>query len=268
MKYFDKAGNRLVFMEKKASPIFWDSLWNVKNFKKTVMNGIKNRLITKTTLKFILPDKSKKILEGGCGNGQFVYTFNKLGYNSYGIDYAPKTISKIKTVFPDLKVSVGDVRKLDFPDNYFDGYWSIGVIEHFFEGYESIISEMERVIKPGGFLFLTFPHLSILRKIKIKLGCYHIFDKKKFDREKFYQFALDNKSVAKEIQKYNFTLIQKTSYSGTKGLKDEISALKPLLQKIYDSRNIFLRIMNYGISVLISPFSGHSILLVFRKKKL
>lgn len=253
-------------MEKTSSPEYWDSRWDVKNFEKIVKNGIKERLIIKTTLKFVRPDKSKKILEGGCGNGQFVYAFNKLGYDSYGIDYAPKTISKIKTIFPELNVSIGDVRKLDFPNRYFDGYWSIGVIEHFFEGYKPIISEMERVIKPGGFLFITFPHLSILRKIKIKLGCYPLFDEKIIGQETFYQFALDHCHVIEEIKEYNFTLVKKTPYSGTKGFKDEISFLKPLLQKIYDSHNIFLRIINYGLSVVLAGFSGHITLLVLRKK--
>jgi len=266
MKYFDKQNNRLVFVEKSASPDYWDSHWDIQNFKKIVENGIKNRLITKTTLKFIRPSKSKRVLEGGCGNGQFVYLFDKMGYDSYGIDYAPKTVAKIKTIFPDLKVSAGDVRKLDFADNYFDGYWSIGVIEHFFDGYESIISEMERIIKPGGFLFVIFPHLSILRKIKIKFGCYPIFDEKNADLKNFYQFAFDQRSVIKEIKKHDFTLVQTIHDNGIKGLKDEISLLKPSLQKLYDSRNILSRIINYGLSITLSAFSGHAILLVFRKQ--
>lgn len=266
MKYFDAAGHRLVFIEHGASPSHWDNLWNVENFEKIVRNGIKNRLMTKTTLKFIRPDKSKKVLDGGCGNGRFVHAFNTLGYDSYGVDYAPKTISKIKTIFPDLKVNIGDVRKLDFPNNYFDGYWSIGVIEHFYNGYDSVIKEAKRVIKSGGFLFITFPHLSILRKIKITLGCYRLFNEKITVQGKFYQFALDRRSVIKEIEKYDFTLIQTAPHAGMKGLKDEISFFKPLLQKIYDSHNIILRIIAYGISITFSWFSGHTVLLIFRKQ--
>lgn len=265
MKYFDRQNNRLIFIGNEASPSHWDNQWDVENFEKIVKDGIKNRLITKTTLEFIHPDPSKKVLDGGCGNGQFVYAFDKLGYDSYGVDYAPKTVSKIKTIFPDLKVNINDVRKLDFPDNYFDGYWSIGVIEHFFDGYESILNEMARVIKPGGFLFITFPYLSPFRKIKAQLGYYSLFDEKTVGRENFYQFALDHHSVIKEIEKHHFTLVRTTPHAGTKGFKDEVAFLKPLLQRIYDSRNIFLKIINYGLSITLSRFSGHSILLVFRK---
>jgi len=268
VKYFDKKNNRLIFMGEKASPYYWDNQWDVENFKKVIENGKRNRLVTKTTTKFIPPDKSKKILEGGCGNGQFVYAFNELGYDSYGVDYAPKTVSRIKKIFPDLKVSVGDVRKLKFPDNHFDGYWSIGVIEHFFEGYSPIIKEIERIVRPGGFLFISFPHLSFLRKIKNKLGYYPPFDEKILNEKEFYQFALNHKEVINKITSQGFNLVKKIPYSGTKGLKDEISILKPLMQKIYDSNNILLKIINYGLSLALSRLrlSDHSILLVFCKK--
>jgi SAM-dependent methyltransferase len=267
MKYFDNINNRLVHTNKNTSPEYWDVQWNKENFKKTILNGTKNILIKRTTKKYINPSKLKRILEGGCGNGQFVYAFDKLGYDSYGVDYAEKTILKTKKIFPNLKVFNGDVRKLDFPSNYFDGYWSIGVIEHFYNGYDSIIKEAERVIKPEGFLFITFPHLSLLRKIKIKLGNYPIFNSKLLEKEEFYQFILNDKDVRKKIENYGFSLVKKIRFSGFKGLKDEISCLNPLLQKIYDSKNKILLIINYGMSLILSGFSNHVILLIFKKKK-
>lgn len=264
-KYFDAQGNRLVFIEQEASPSYWDNQWDVTNFEETVKNGINNRLITKTTLKFIPPEKSNKILEGGCGNGQFVYAFDKLGYDAYGVDYAPKTITRIKESFPHLQVQAGDVRNLEFPDQHFDGYWSIGVIEHFFEGYQPIVSEIKRVLKPGGYLFLTFPHLSLLRRMKIRLGYYPSFINSPDQKDKFYQFALDHNHIIKELESNGFKLVRKTPYAGMKGLKDEAPLLKPWLQKIYDSKNILIKILNYGISFAFAPISSHSVLLVFKK---
>lgn len=266
MKYFDNINNRLVQMDKVASPEYWDSQWDTKNFEKTVLGGLKNRLIVGMIKKYICPGKSKKILEGGCGNGQFVYAFNKLGYDSYGIDYAKKTILKINYFFPDLNVTYGDVEKLDFPDNYFDGYWSLGVIEHFYDGFDAITREAERVVKSGGFLFITFPHLSLFRKIKIRLGHYPIFNNTLLVKKEFYQFILDHKDVIREVEKHGFLLVEGRHFSGLKGLKDEVSIFKPLLQKIYDSKNRMLLIMNYGLSFILSGFSNHAILLIFRKK--
>lgn len=266
MKYYDKKNNRLVFTGQRATSEFWDKQWNVQQFKKSILSGLKNRLIIKTTRRFIRPNKNMRILEGGCGNGQFVYAFDKLGYNSYGVDYAENTICKTLKIFPDLKISCGDINKLNFYGNYFDGYWSIGVIEHFIDGYKPSIDEMKRVIKPGGYLFITFPYLSLLRKLKIKLGKYPEISMESVDRESFYQFALDYNSVINNIAHLGFRLIKKRSFAGTKGLKDEIKFFRPIFQKIYDSDNIFLKILNYGMSVFFSPLCGHSILLVFQKK--
>lgn len=264
-KYFDKENNRLIFNQQAASPTYWDEHWDMENFPESVKKGGRNRLIMSITKRYLPPQKNKKILEGGCGKGQLVYAFKELGYDAYGIDYAKRTVDKTNKLFPELKISFGDVRKTEFPDNFFDGYWSIGVIEHFFEGYASVIREMERIIKPGGFLFVAFPHFSLLRKLKVKLGLYPLFDANR-NREDFYEFVYDCGDVINEIEKYNFVNYKKIIYGGTKGLKDEVSFFHPLLQKIYDSNNIFLRILNYGSSVILSKFSSHSALLIFRKK--
>ncbi len=265
MKYFDKTNNRLVFLSTKANSKFWDKQWTDKNLKKSILSIQKNNLISKTTKKFIKPSVDKKILEGGCGKGHFVYRLQQDGYSSFGIDYAKKTILEINKVLPSIQVTLGDVRKTQFPNNYFDGYWSLGVIEHFFNGYQPIINEMQRIIKPDGYLFITFPYMSPIRKIKAKLNKYPIFDKRKINKNSFYQFALDPKKVQKDLERLDFILIHKQPFDGIKGLKDEVSLTKNILQKIYDSRNIFMQSIGFILSKFLSPFTGHSILLIFKK---
>lgn len=265
MKYFDKINKRLIFVSEKADSTFWDEHWTDKNLKKSILNGKNDRFVSKITQQFIQPAKNKKLLEGGCGKGQFVYSLQQKKYDSYGIDYAEKTVSKINTLVPELKISVGDVRKINFPNNYFDGYWSLGVIEHFFDGYDTITSEMERVIKPGGYLFLTFPYVSPLRKIKAFFGKYSEFNFKDFDKDLFYQFALNSKKTQKDIEVLGFTLVKKKSFDGIKGLKDEVSITKKPLQKIYDSKNILVQGFGFILSRILAPLTSHSILLIFKK---
>ena len=59
-----------------------------------------------------------KILEGGCEIGQNVYGLKSWGYEAYGVDFARETVERTKKEFPELKIFVQDVRKLDFPDNF------------------------------------------------------------------------------------------------------------------------------------------------------
>lgn len=267
MKYFDYKNNRLLFFNEEATPQYWDKHWENDNFRKIVRNGKKNRMILAETKKFLGRPKGQKILEGGCGRGQFVYALNELGYDVYGVDYAKNTVERINELFPELKVSFGDVKSLDFSNDFFDGYWSLGVIEHFFDGYDEIVSEMARVVKKNGFLFLTFPRLSPLRKLKARLRIYPDFKKSVFEMEKFYQFALDPKKVEARLKNFGFQLVSRKNRSGVKGLKDEIRFLSPLLQKIYNSDSLILKIFGFTISKIFAPFAGHSILLIFKKVK-
>jgi len=261
MKFYDKKNRRLIVIERKATPRFWDQHWAVGEIRKKIKAGINNRLIKKYTFKFLKP--GTKILEGGCGLGQNVYGLSQWGYDSYGVDFAENTIKKIKKEFPELKISVQDVKKINFPTNFFDGYWSLGVIEHFWDGYDKILQEAQRVIKPNGYLFLTFPYMSPLRRLKAKLNFYKIFQN--YSDNNFYEFIFDNNQVKKRVEKYGFSFCLKYPFDATKGLKDEIFLLKPFLQKVYNSRNIIAKGVKLLCAILFSKIASHMVLLVFRK---
>lgn len=265
MKYFDAKNNRLVYISKSATPEFWDECWDDAEFKKTVTGVSSRSYVKKQTEKYLPP--GSKILEGGCGRGQYVYALQKWGYDASGLDFAPKTVQKIGELFPDMKITLGDVRALPFADNFFDGYWSFGVIEHFYEGFDAIASEMKRVVRPGGFIFVTFPAFSFLRRMKARLGQYPIFDESNFDKNKFYQFALDPKRVVAQFE--NMGMITRKVYplDGIKGVKDEVKLFRPILQYIYDSKLFPMKVFREILNRVYRPFSGHSVLCIFEIKK-
>ena len=146
-----------------------------------------------------------------------------------------------------------------------DGYVSVGVIEHFWEGHFSILREMHRTLRVGGFVFVSFPYLSCLRKLKIGL---HLYPFKKSSllndqQEHFYQFALNESKIQADYEMLGFKLIEKFTYDGIKGFKDEVVLLKPWLQEIYDGkRGIRLRPL---LDKLFKPFAAHCALLVMQK---
>lgn len=193
-----------------------------------------------------------------------MYGLNSWGYDIYGVDFAKNTIRRIKENFPNLKVSVHDVRKMNFKDKFFDGYWSLGVIEHFYQGYDEVFKEAKRVIKPGGCLFLTFPYMSPLRKLKAQMGIYKNL-KNDIKLDNFYEFILGAEKVKTDVEEYDFKLILKYPFDATKGIKDEISILKPILQKVYESQKCIAKGIRFLNSILFSKIAWHSILLVFKK---
>lgn len=262
MRNYDKKNNRIVYNHKKATPEYWDCHWDGKTYESLIKNGKNDKFILSILNKY-LPDKKGKILEGGCGTSRIVYCMYYHGYDAIGIDYAEKTVQKVNTSVPELNVRVGDVRNLEFPDDYFTAYWSLGVIEHFFEGYEEIANEMKRVLKKEGYLFLKFPYISPLRKLKAKLGIYKSFNGQ---NDSFYQFALDHHEVIEFFENKGFILIEKSPKGGFKGFKDEIKVLKPFLQRIndYNGKIIFINGLKFIFDKLLTPFSGHTIFIVFK----
>ena len=268
-EYYDRENRRLVYIGKSATPDYWDSHWicTDRKFRESLKRSKNNRFVLETLKKYI-PDKKGQVLEGGCGRSQIVYCMHVHGYKAIGVDFAQKTIEQVKNAIPELDVRIGDVRDLPFPDDYFRGYWSLGVIEHFWDGYGVILKEMRRVLTNGGYVFLTFPYMSPLRRLKVKFRLYEEF---KGNRpEDFYQFALDLKTVIKDFETIGFKLLNKKSMSGLKGFKDEINISRPLLQRLFDyqGENLWIRGFRFALDKLLTAFCvGHMVFLVFKNIK-
>jgi SAM-dependent methyltransferase len=263
-KSYDNDEHRLVFMNRKADAAYWDARWSScskAEFEKCLKTC--DRFVLKTTNRYL--QKKSRILEGGCGRGQNVYGLDQEGYDVCGVDFAAETVAQTKDIMPKLNLVVGDVRKLDFADQSFDAYWSLGVIEHFFHGYAAIMTEMHRVLKKGGYLFLTVPSLSLIRSIKARIGVYPKFDKRCASEDEFYQFAYAPSRVITTFSNNGFELVECKPIGGIKGLKDEISLLQAPLQWCYDGRSFAARVMRKFIDVAVRRFSNHMAFYVFRK---
>lgn len=259
---YDTTNKRLALFQQRATPDFWDEQWNKEDLKKNISSGKTHHFIKRFTKKYISP--GGHVLEGGCGTGQVVFAIRSWGYDAQGIDYADKSIATTRTLVPSLNISVQDVRATTFPNDFFDGYWSLGVIEHFWDGFAPITNEAHRILKPNGTLFLTFPWMSPLRRVKTLFGFYARLDPGT-DSKNFYEFMLDKRRVIRELEAQGFTCVESYSYDALKGVKDEIAILHPPLQKLYDNRSTHARIIRFLLTLLFSNFCGHMILLICKK---
>ena len=188
------------------------------------------------------------------------------GYDAYGVDFAAETVAKINEAVPELKISKGDLKKLDYDDCIFDGYWALGVVEHDFYGYDSIMDEMYRVIKKGGYLFLTVPSMSVIRKVKAAMGIYPNIENKDLLEDQFYQFAFSSQSIIKDFTGKGFMLITHKPISGLKGLKDEIEIIHKPLQLLYDSNMFLVRLAKKVIDIAVRKIANHMSFYIFVKK--
>lgn len=100
----------------------------------------------------------EKILEVGCGNGYYLNLLNKLSFNLIlvGIDNDALALRDARKIIRDnrVKLELADANKLSFEDNIFDKVVISEVIEHI-EEEQKVLSEIYRVLKPGGVMVLT-----------------------------------------------------------------------------------------------------------------
>ncbi len=109
--------------------------------------------------------ETKRILDLGCGTGRHVVYFTHLGYDVYGFDASPKALSMAQEWLQEENLTASlreHLMEKPFPydDDFFDAVISIQVIHHnLMKDIKKTVSEIERVLKPGGLLFVTFPIL-------------------------------------------------------------------------------------------------------------
>jgi ubiquinone/menaquinone biosynthesis C-methylase UbiE len=102
----------------------------------------------------------EKVLEIGCGAGRTAVLLAKRGYAVSAIDSASNMLAIARQHAADAGVAalvdtgVGNAHRLDFPNESFGLVLAIGVMPYL-HSPEKALTEMTRVLKPGGFLVIT-----------------------------------------------------------------------------------------------------------------
>jgi ubiquinone/menaquinone biosynthesis C-methylase UbiE len=141
-----------------------------------------------------------KFLDCGCGRGDFLEAFHRLGVEVYGIDGSDFAVQSLAA----YRVRKGDLEAGTFPfeDGTFDFVFSKSVIEHF-HNPEHFVRESIRVLKSGGRLLTLTPdwktqmaiffddytHRTPFTPDALK-DMFEIFGLKNVTSEKFYQLPV------------------------------------------------------------------------------
>jgi SAM-dependent methyltransferase len=107
----------------------------------------------------------ERILDVGCGTGRHLVFLAKLGFKMTGFDSSSHAL-ELCTKWLEDEGLVADIRKhrmedrLPYSDTFFDAVISIQVIHHnLLKDILFTISEIERILKPEGFIVITVPVL-------------------------------------------------------------------------------------------------------------
>lgn len=146
-KYYDLEGERITMFKdySKASIIF-----EIKRFL-YFLDLINKNISSKR--------KNIKILDLGCGDGQFLEMLQKKGFNNlYGLDISLTRVKRARqlTGLDAKRIKKGFAEKTPFQSGFFDIIICSEVIEHV-KNPEEIVSEIHRLLKKGGFFILATP---------------------------------------------------------------------------------------------------------------
>jgi SAM-dependent methyltransferase len=254
-----------VYYRELADIGYWDNLWKKGLSPRTYRLSERGHLdLYEEPITKYLP-RQGRILEAGCGTGSFVLALRTRGYNVEGVDWAAETIRAVKSLWPDLRVQVGDVRRLGVKDSCYEGYISLGVVEHFQAGPEPIFQEARRVLVPKGIMLVAVPYFNPLRQFKSRLGLYrgHVANRG------FYQYAFSTTEFTSIIQDCGFEIIEVYACNAAKGFKDEILPVRALAEIHKKVNNGVLLLLNLVLEWQrwARHHFGHMLMVVARSLK-
>lgn len=249
---------RLAFYSETADAAFWDHHWrgnvSIDNYKAAIEGKL---LYLAEPVKKWLPKKGK-VIEAGCGAGQYVVAMKENGYDVEGVDFAEDTIAELKVLFPDISFRVGDVTNLDVPDGYYSGYVSLGVIEHRKAGPEPFLKEASRIVAKDGIALISVPYFSSLRRLKARLNLY----RRPTEALHFYQYAFTKEELSTLLTEHGFEVLDTFNYFPVEGFLQEIPGLTTIMRW----RPIgFTLARIIGRTPFIRRYFGHMIMVAARR---
>ncbi len=112
----------------------------------------------------------KKLLDLGCGTGRHLLFLSKEGFDVYGLDGSPKGLEIAKSWLSEenqnVELSCQRIeQEFPYPNQYFDAVISIQVIHHnLLKDIIFTAQEIERILKPKGYIFITVPILNVFSR--------------------------------------------------------------------------------------------------------
>lgn len=101
-----------------------------------------------------------RILDLGCGTGPVLCELRRHGFDTRGLDYSEDMLEHARARLrgqglDDSGLRQGDCRATPYPAASFDVVLCLGVISYL-EDYDPVLAEIERLLKPGGTLLISF----------------------------------------------------------------------------------------------------------------
>lgn len=112
----------------------------------------------------LLEAGARRVLDFGTGTGRHTVYLARMGFEVYGFDWSDAAIAAAKRTLAkgglSANLTVWDMTATPLPytDAFFDAVIAVRVLHHtYVEKILRIVSEITRIIKPGGYLYIECP---------------------------------------------------------------------------------------------------------------
>lgn len=200
-----------------------------------------------------------RLLDAGCGIGEWTRHLTNQGYPTIGIDISRATVTKLVDLFPDQEFIVGDIRNTGLAAGSFGGIFSWGTFEHFENGLQPCIQESFRLLAPGGLLFITVPFDNFGLAIKALWERPH--PSGPVEQLRFYQWRFSRRELATELSIGGFEVLKLLPIHRRQGIVRFLNYLTSVSTEAAATRVIGLTLG------LLTPrsLSAHMLMAVARK---
>jgi SAM-dependent methyltransferase len=158
-----------------------------------------------------------RALDVGCGTGEFTAAMAQAGASAVGVDVAEAALERARARHPTLDFRLVPIDgPLPLEDNAFELAWASEVIEHVADTARWL-SEVRRVLAPGGRLLVTTPSHGRLR---VALGGIERFSEPLGDHLHLYT----KRSLGGLLHEFGFSAIEVRSLEGPPLLRRSLFA--------------------------------------------
>lgn len=205
------------------------------------------------------------MLDIGCGTGYWLDSMHELNYQAFGID-----ISKIALAYCKkralCRIAQADASRLPFVDNTFDLVTCIDVLYHQSISHDqSALSEIFRILKPGGLAVIHVPALEALRArhdVRVKTRERYTITQlvKSVEQCGFQPCRLTYRNTLTLPLLYFLRCLErcsKTENSDGSDIASSMNILSPLLSGMMRLENWLIKYLNFPI--------GSSIICILKK---
>ena len=231
--YQDFTDKRLNYREwlKKVS---LEGYYNSKNiFKKLIA-----KLLVRNFLVVIPKERKGRLLDIGCGSGEFLYQMKNFGWDVSGVEInqASANLGNKR----GLNIFCGELGEADFPDNFFDAVVLSQTLEHVYSP-GSYLGKIYRLLKEGGLLIIGVPNVGCLEIQVFGRSC-HALDVPRHLH--FFTIA----SLRNYLEKYGFEVEKVLSKKFSLPLQGIRTDLKNFIQNEYKDKSSLNKIwMSFSV---------------------